>query len=178
VRCLSGSKACPDNEVERLINEYGNNVLRLCYMFLRDIHRAEDAFQETFIRVYKKYKNFKGLSSEKTWISRIAINVCKDFMKTSWFKRVVLKDEIETGNQDCSLDNEILKIDDRQQLYKQVLNLPPSYKQVILLYYYLEHDTTEISKILKIAEGTVRSRLHRARGILRNNLKEGIGVDV
>lgn len=77
-------------EIERLINVYGEDVLRTSYMYLKDRQRAEDAFQEVFLKIYRKYDSFKGNSSEKTWIISITINVCKDLLRSSWLKRVFL----------------------------------------------------------------------------------------
>ena len=58
--------------ISRLINQYGNSILRMCYMYLKDYQLAEDVTQETFLQVYEKYETFENRSSEKTWITRIA----------------------------------------------------------------------------------------------------------
>lgn len=161
-----------DKEIERLINVYGNDVLRTSYLYLKDMQRAEDAFQEVFIKIYKKYDSFKGESSEKTWIMSITINVCKDILKGAWLKRIFLSDEImpEEKYEDAA-DDAAIKLIENKMLFNEVILLQPALKDVVILYYYQEFDTKEISKILNIAEGTVRSRLHRAREILKNKLK-------
>lgn len=74
-------------ELKRMIDAYGNDILRLCTLYLKDRHLAEDALQETFIKVWQKYSTYKGDADEKTWITRIAINVCKNYLRTSWFKK-------------------------------------------------------------------------------------------
>lgn len=160
-----------DEEIERLIEVYGNDVLRTCYLYLKDIHRAEDAFQEVFIKVYNKYNSFRGESSEKTWIMRITINVCKDMLKTWWLKRVFVsenpmpEEEFQEETEKAAIKSIESKI-----LFKEVSILKQSLKDVVILYYYHQFDSREISEILGIAEGTVRSRLHRAREILKNKL--------
>ena len=63
-----------NKNLERLINEYGDSLLRMCYLHLKDYHLAEDAVQETFIKAMRSYDSFGHRSSEKTWIMRIAIN--------------------------------------------------------------------------------------------------------
>lgn len=73
------SEDSPAYEIEALIREYGNDVLRTAYMYVKDIHTAEDIFQEVFIKVNQKLSTFEGNSSIKTWIIRITINACKDF---------------------------------------------------------------------------------------------------
>lgn len=166
-----------DTEILRLMDTYGNDVLRISYMYLKDVQKAEDAFQEVFIKIYNKYKTFRGDSSEKTWITRITINVCKDMLKSSWLKRIFLTDEIGHQYEEANVENFIIKKNENRMIFNQVVSLPPVYKDVIILYYYQDFDTAEISKILNIAEGTVRSRLHRAREILKKNLGGRIDVN-
>ena len=163
-----------DAEIERLMNTFGNDVLRTSYMYLKDLQKAEDAFQEVFCKIYKKYGSFRGDSSEKTWIIRITINVCKDILRSSWIKRVLLTDKIGAQSDLSDVEGKIVKEDESRRLFAEVTSLPKSYKEVMILYYYHEFDTAEISKTLNIAEGTVRSRLHRGREILRNKLGGGI----
>lgn len=160
-----------DEEIERLMNLYGNDVLRTSYMYLKDRQRAEDAFQEVFLKVYKKYSSFQGKSSEKTWIISITINVCRDILRSSWLKRVFLTDNISIEKNNKDTDTAAIKLVEDRVLFDEVISLQPAMKEVVILYYYQEFDTREISNILGIAEGTVRSRLHRAREILRNKLK-------
>jgi RNA polymerase sigma factor (sigma-70 family) len=70
----------PANEkLEELMNKYGDSIFRMCFLYLRDYHLAEDATQETFIKAMKSYDSFEHNSSEKTWLIRIAINVCQKY---------------------------------------------------------------------------------------------------
>ena len=84
--------------MERLIIEYGDAVLRMCFLYLKDYHLAEDAAQETFIKAMKHYDSFNRKSSEKTWLTRIAINCCKNIMRMNWFRlgRGQLEENIQT----------------------------------------------------------------------------------
>lgn len=166
----SGENQDKDKLMHRLMDTYGNDVLRTSYMYLKDMQKAEDAFQEVFIKVFNKYESFKGESSEKTWIIKITINVCKDLLRSSWIKRVLLTDKFKERSRGTGIENRIIKKDENRLLFNEVLSLSQPFKEVILLYYYHSCDTSEISKILNIAEGTVRSRLHRAREILKNKL--------
>lgn len=72
--------------LERLMREYGDSVFRMCYLYLKDYYLAEDATQETFIKAMKSYDSFLHNSNEKTWLIRIAINSCKNIMRTKWFR--------------------------------------------------------------------------------------------
>lgn len=157
-------------EIRRLMEQYGNDVLRTAYMYLKNRQSAEDAYQEVFIKVYDKFGRFRGESSEKTWVLTITMNVCRDMLRGSWLKRVLLSDKPGTGSTGADLADKIVKKDESRLLFDKVLSLPTAYKEVILLYYYHEYDTPEIAGILGIAEGTVRSRLHRGREIMKAEL--------
>lgn len=164
-----------DKEIERLIHSYGNEVLKIAYIYLKDKHLAEDIFQEVFVKVYKNYGKFRGKSSEKTWILTITINTCKDALRSSWFKKVFMftgaeKHTIDDLPSAEALEDNVIKQMQHKQLLTHIMNLPSKYKEIILLYYYEHMSTFEISKILKIPEGTVRSRLFRAREILKYDI--------
>jgi RNA polymerase sigma-70 factor (ECF subfamily) len=173
----SNEKSDIEKDIERMIDTYGQDVLRVSYMYLKDRQRAEDAFQEVFLKIYQKYESFRKQSSEKTWIIRIAINVCKDYLRSSWIRRVLFIDKVTAEEATPGIDSEVIRLDENNYLFSQILSLPHIFKEVIILYYYQEFDTIEISKILNIAEGTVRSRLHRARELLKSNIKERMDYD-
>ncbi|GCD11175.1 sigma-70 family RNA polymerase sigma factor [Clostridium tagluense] len=171
-------------EIERLINCYGDDVLRVAFLYVKDRNKAEDVFQEVFIKVFKKYDSFKGNSSEKTWIMKITINVCKDYFKSFWIKRVLLNSHGDYDSEICneqydaeSLDDTIIKSIESRELLHQVMNLSIKYKEVIILYYYEEFNTREISEMLKIPEGTIRTRLFRGRELLKKNVTGRIGYE-
>ncbi len=159
-----------EKEIERLIQDYGNDVLRIAYMYLKDRHLAEDAFQEVFIRVYHKWNTFRKESSEKTWIMKIAINVCKDMLKSYWHRNVSFYEfediyKISNSTNDVEIEME------KKSLLESVLRLPDKYKDVILLYYYQGFSVQEIAQILDTTVGNVTSLLSRARKLLKESLE-------
>lgn len=163
-----------DEKIEQLMNDYGNDVLKIAYLYLKDKYLAEDAFQEVFVKVYKNYNKFKNNSSEKTWIMSITINTCRDMLRISWFKKVLMfKDAGDDLLKDSyeNVDKEVERKMEYEELLKEVMNLPLKYREPIILYYYEELSTMDISAALKIPEGTVRSRLFRARTILKSNIE-------
>ncbi|GAA0404948.1 sigma-70 family RNA polymerase sigma factor [Paenibacillus motobuensis] len=151
-------------DIERLIEEYGDSLLRMCLLYLKDLSLAEDAVQDTFVKVYQRYSQFQGKSSEKTWIMRIAINVCKNIQRSSWWRRI---------DYSFTLEQIPAKTHDRQDdaLLSQIMKLSPKYKEVILLYYYQDMKIREIAEALQVPESTISVRLKRAREKLKFNLK-------
>lgn len=167
---FNNRKADKAIEIERMIDEYGNDVLRTAYMYLKDNQRAEDAFQEVFIKAYNNYDKFKGDCSEKTWLIRITINTCKDMIKSFWSSKVILEEDYIANIAEEGIENKVIDSIENEMLYKKVLSLPEQYKEVIILYYYHGYNTVETGKILEIPEGTVRSRLTRARDMLKKQI--------
>lgn len=162
----------PDNTEElisQMIRDYEKDLLRLCCVYLKDVTLAEDAVQETFLKAYRKLHTFRGDSSPKTWLVRIAVNVCKDMRRTSWFrllKNAVALDKLQIaqpeGNHDVS-----------SELVAEIMNLPSVYKEVILLHYYEGFTQAEIADVLQVSITTIHRRLEKARSLLKHVLKGG-----
>ena len=73
--------------LERLMAQYGTALLRMCCLYLRDYSLAEDAVQETFLKAYARLDSFRGDCSEQTWLMKIAINTCRDMLRSAWMRR-------------------------------------------------------------------------------------------
>lgn len=159
-------------QIEKLIDLYGNDVLRIANMYIKNLTIAEDIFQEVFLKVSKKLHLFRNESSEKTWIIRITINTCKDYLKSTWKTKVIPSEDIsEQITEVSNLDDKIISSENSKFILTEILNLPVIYKDVVLLYYYKSFSTVEIANILRIPEATVRTRIKRAREILKEKLK-------
>ncbi|ACV64558.1 RNA polymerase, sigma-24 subunit, ECF subfamily [Desulfofarcimen acetoxidans DSM 771] len=156
----------PIPDINNLIEKYGNSLLRMCLIYLKDSHLAEDAVQDTFIKIHKSYPKFRGDSKERTWIMRIAINVCKNYLRSSWWKRIdetMVLENMPSNNSNDALQDEALLL--------EIMKLSSKYKEVILLFYYQDMKIREIAEVLKTPEATISIRLKRAREILKINLK-------
>ncbi len=149
----------------RMVNEWQFSLLHLCYIQLQDRGLAEDAVQETFIKAYRALDTFRGECSEKTWLTRIAINTCRDMRRGSWFRHID-----RTALIDMLPEPTVLANEDRIDLTIAVMNLPTKFREAIMLYYYQDMDTAEIGEILGIAQSSVSNRLRRGRDLLRKAL--------
>ena len=160
----------PVSTLERLIQENEVALKRLCYLYLHDEAMTEDAVQETFLKVYRSLTNFRGEASEKTYLTRIAINTCKDMLRTGWFRHIdrrVTAEELPSRQEADPYHREVAAA---------VMNLPRKLREVILLYYYSGLNTLEIAETLKISQPAVTGRLKRARERLKTDLGGG-GID-
>ena len=158
-----------DEAIEGLMTQYGTAVLRMCYTYLKDISLAEDAMQDTFIKAYKSYGRFRSEhdNSEKAWLMRIAINTCKDYLRTSWFRHV----DRSTTPDDMVGFGEDFK--DRT-LVLTIMALPNKYKDVIVLHYYQGMTIQEIGDALNMSKSAVHHRLKEAQKQLKEELEVSI----
>ena len=183
----NGTNGCPKPSVEELFTQYGNDVLRMCNVYLRKQSLAEDAFQDVFVKVMTRLDSWRGDSDIKYWLLSIARNVCLDYLKSSYMQRTSFlgdlldrtkvtsteKRRIKPVAENAVEDRIVEKIDDSNPLLSAVQDLPAKYKDVILLRFYFDMDNAQIAKQLGITESSVRSRLMRARAKLKDFWKEG-----
>lgn len=156
-----------EETLERLMAAHGDSLMRLCFMLLSDRALAEDAVQETFLKAYKAYPRFRHLSSEYTWLTRIAVNTCQSLRKRAWFR---LEDTWEKPEDMKGMQVDAIFPDDTVLL--AVMDLKPKYKVPILLFYYQGLTVKDIAQALNIAVSSVSVRLLRARNMLKDQLKE------
>ncbi len=156
------------SEITRLVEEYGNDVLRIATVILKSKELAEDVYQETFLRVVRSYSNYRRESSEKTWIISIAVNICRDYMRSAWKKRVVVTDDFLSYSSENDTEDILEKRSEKQALINAIMKLPDKYREIIHLHYYQEMGVNDISNVLKIPGGTVKSRLFKARELLHD----------
>ncbi len=155
-------------DLETLMRTYGNDVLRTAYMYVKDKYTAEDIFQDVFIKVNRSLSEFKGNSSIKTWIIRITINTCKDFIKSAYARNVVPLMEFKEDSIVSEDDfDHIEKEETKKEVRQAVMELPDIYQEVVTCVYFHEMSIAEAATMLNLAEGTVKSRLSRAKEKLK-----------
>ncbi len=151
------------SEILGIYNRHVETVYRVCFSFMKSPSETEDMVQETFLKLMVSGKTFESERHEKAWLIVTASNTCKDSLRKWWRKQESL-DDCNPGVMESGLDNPVLEA---------ILSLPNGYKDVVYLYYYEGYSTMEIARHLKCSEGTVRSRLSRAR----KRLQEILGGD-
>ena len=107
-----------ERQLEAWITEYGSDVLRVCAAYLCDRALAQDAVQDTFVKVWRKMDGYRSESSAKTWIMRIAINTCKDYKRTAWLRRVdrtTPAEALPLAAEDASAESRALFEDEQAQ---------------------------------------------------------------
>lgn len=169
---------------DKVVLKHKDKLFNLCYWFLGDYHEANDAAQETFIKVYRSLKKFKFESTFSTWLYRIAVNTCKNRLKSSDYrqrKKMVRFDNpgasegsnpfIEIGDESRSPMIELEKKERLMLIKKAINSLPTEQKTVVALRDIEGLSYDEIVNITGFNLGTVKSRLARARLDLRKKLR-------
>ena len=165
---VTGPDSILEQTICRMVDEYQTALLRACYVCLHDRQLAEDAVQETFIKAYKTLDTFRGECGEKTWLMKVAVNTCRDMLRSKWFRhldRRVTPDELPEAATQPEAEDMALTL--------SVMNLPQKYREVTLLYYYENMTMVEIAEALGVSQSTVSTRLTRARARLRQTLEGG-----
>lgn len=153
----------PGHHVMRSYEKYADMLYRIALVHLGSRQDAEEATQDTFIKLMEKGPVFKDDEHQKAWLIRVVTNHCKSLLGRGWRRREVKLDGAEPVTAD---DNpEALAI------LQLVMALPLKVKTVIHLYYYEDYLVQEISSILQISESAVKMRLQRGRQLLRLELE-------
>lgn len=149
-----------------VIESYKFKLYRIGRTLLSNDEDIGDAMQETVLKVFKGITNIKKLESFKSWIFKIMINECNNILrsrkKISFFTKLFKE---ESYVDEYNFENE--------PVMKAIKSLKEDFKKVILLHYYEDLSVRDIAEVLEISEGTVKSRLSRARGKLSEMLKSG-----
>ncbi|MCQ2422495.1 MAG: RNA polymerase sigma factor [Lachnospiraceae bacterium] len=147
---------------EHLLSDYGESMLRLAYSYLHNYADAEEIVQDAVVNVVTKAPVFENPSHEKAYLMSTVSNLSKNKLQ---YNRVREADEL----------SEELAAEEKQDLsfvWEAVKGLPERYREVVHLFYHEGYKTAEIAELLSRKEATVRSDLNRARGLLKDILKE------
>lgn len=166
----TGCEQTAPADVETLVYAYYDAVYHLALSILNDAGAAEDATQETFISAADALPTFRGEARLKTWILAIAVNECRDVLRRRR-RRQRLRSAVQKvqwlWSQPASPEEEAVRNEDQDRLYRAVAALPQKHRLPILLRYVHNLSGPQIARILDVSEGTVYSRLHYARRQLR-----------
>lgn len=165
---VKGPDKLREEKLYQMIEKYEKELLRMCCVYLRDMSMAEDAVQETFLKAYKGLNSFRGNSRERTWLIRIAINVCNDMRRSAWFRFIDKKVDVDRLEIPRADQNDV-----SISLMMEIMRLPHKYMEVVLLYYYEDLKLNQIAEALGMSESMVSRRLRKAREMLKGML-EGV----
>ncbi|MDE5983959.1 MAG: RNA polymerase sigma factor [Eubacterium sp.] len=158
-----------DNEAEIKFNRayemYFVMLYKIAFLYTGSRDDSEDILQEVFMKYLYKSPSFKDDNHEKAWLIRVTKNMCIDFKKSKKNNNLPLKE--------CDDHSDIDAIDDGHiDVRQKLLSLDDKYKIVIYLYYYEDYSVSQIADCLKLTSSNVKTRLKRARDILKIELED------
>lgn len=169
---LKDAIALDEGQLEHLITSYWSDVWNYVYLMTRNRSTSDDLTQETFIRAFRSLSSFRMDSSYRTWLVRIARNLTLNYKRSAFFRRIVLVGNIATSRNNVSAETEFLQRQRVSEMWENVFRLPMKQREVLILEAKYEMPVKEIAGLLNIPEGTVKSRLNRARKQMNEWLKE------
>ena len=158
------------DDFEQVLELYNKMVYRLAFARTGNVQDAEDVLQEVFLRYIKADKTFNDEEHRKAWLLRVTVNCSKTLVTSSWNRR---RSDEETDDGSFGTDDKQLEQwDTVNTVLEAVKSLPEKYRVVVHLFYYEELSVEEIGRITGSGLSAVKTRLHRARNMLKNILKE------
>ena len=163
-----------EERLRHWIDAYSDAILRTCFLYLSDQSQAEDVLQDTWIKAWRYMDAYerKSIRNDKAYLMRIAINLCRDYRRTAWFRHIDNRkalDELSPHLMQTQPEDHSLSL--------LVMDLPDKYKQVVLMYYYQGFTQNETAEVLGISPSAVLRRLRSAEAILKQSLTGGEEVE-
>ena len=173
---------------ESLVGKYQKKMLNTAYRMIGDYQEACEVTQEAFLSAYRGIKKFRGEATFTTWMTGIVLNQARNRLKQmktrSRYESVSLDVPVESpegmitrevASEDCSASEQLEKKDTARMIQDCLNDLDPEFREVVVLREIQGYSYDEIRGILDLPEGTVKSRLFRAREILKGILKKRMG---
>ena len=163
---IQGPDSVKQERLTVLIRRYEKDILRICYLYLHDTEQARDTVQETFLKAYTHLDILRDEKKEKSWLLRIAVNLCRDHLRSPWvthINRFVRPEDLPIAAEQPD--------ETHTALTAAVMNLPRKYMEAVMLRYIQGYDLQETSEILGITPSAVSRRCSRACVILKNELE-------
>lgn len=151
-------------DYERIVRKHMDTIYRIAVSYTKNPADADDIVQQTFVKLLSRRDSFADAEHEKRWLIRVCVNECNSFFSSFWRKNVDSMDAISKEPE--------FTMKESSDLYEAIKQLPQKCSIVVYLFYYEGYSTKEIAEILHIREATVRTRLVRARKLLRAQFKE------
>ena len=158
-----------DRDPERLVRDYADLVLRVCYTYLRSTADAEDVCQDTLAKLLLREDPFHDPGHERAWVVRVAANACRNLLRDRGAHPAVGLDDVPEPAAAQTPGEDALRRRDERVL-DAVMALPLPQREAVYLHYYEGYPTREVARIVGATDAAVRQRLSRARASLRDDL--------
>ncbi len=162
---------------EGLVRRWQGPLINLAYRFCHDRGRAEDMAQEAFLRAFRALRGWRRDSAFSTWLFALAVNLYRSELRRLPVARAALTlDDIAEPRASGSLAGTLEDADRQRAVRRAVAALPARYREAVIVFYFHEMDTAAAARSLRLPVGTLKTRLARARLLLRRRLVTLLGL--
>lgn len=155
--------------VEMLVERYHQNLFAVAFNVCKNREDAEEVVQDAFIQYHLKRLDFQSEEHIRAWLIRVTINKAKNAARTFWWRH---RTSLEETMAALTFDDQEFDDQESERLFEAVIALPQKYRIVVHLFYYEDYSVHEMAELLSLSESNVKTRLSRARAMLRDTLKE------
>jgi RNA polymerase sigma-70 factor (ECF subfamily) len=153
---------------EGIVKRWEGPLLNLAYRFCRDRAQAADMAQDAFLKIFRALPSFREESTFSTWMISVATNVFRSHARRTVPEITGLEAVAEVAD---AREAQVMQRSTREEIVRRtVQTLPAKYREAVVLFYFHEMNVARASESLGVAEGTLKARLHRARGLLERRL--------
>ena len=156
------------DSINDVVERYSSLIYKIARSNLRDVHDADDIYQDVFLRYISKPRTFESEEHRKAWFIRVTINCCNSFFTSSWRKKTMSLEDEEIKEEDLVFED-----DNHKEIREAVMSLPDKLKNTVILFYFENMSISEIAKAMHTTEASVKMRLMRARKALKLDLEGG-----
>lgn len=151
-------------DIDEIVDSYADMVYRIALTQMKNVHDAQDIFQEVFLRLVKNIDSIQNEEHLKSWLIRVTLNCSKTNLMSAWRKHTQPLEEEQ--------NQIVFETKEQSDLYEYIQKLPKKYRTVLYLFYYEELSIKEICGITGQKETTVKSQLSRGRAMLKEQLEK------
>ena len=158
---MERASARPADELEKIVDRYGNSLYRICLVNLKNEADAEDALQDVLLRYIQKSPRFESDEHQKAWLIRVAVNRCRDMLRKRRWDQL---DPQQLPEQEAP--------EELGWVLEELMKLPEIYRTALTLHYVEGYSVAELAKLLGMTQSAVKMRLSKGRTLLRAALEK------
>ncbi|WP_339262817.1 sigma-70 family RNA polymerase sigma factor [Lysinibacillus sp. FSL K6-3209] len=157
-------------ELEEIMEQHTERLIRLAFYYVKDLQEAEDIVQDVFIKFYDNQQKYEERGELKAYLSRLVMNKSKDYLRSWTYRKIQVQQKI-FAKQTISGRDMLVQHDEQTLIENAIFSLPLKQREVLSYFYFEDMPIGEIAKLLSIPDSTVKTRLRRGRELLKPKLQ-------
>lgn len=156
-------------ELQHMMRRYTEKLLRIAYFYTKNAQAAEDIVQDVFIKFYYA-KSYNEQGDLQAYLTRMTINKCYDYLKSWSYRMLIFKEKLDFSK--SYEEDSLIRRSEEQEIEQAILALPVKLREPVVYFYFEDMRIKDIAQLLEIPESTVKTRLTKAKRVLKETLCE------